>query len=78
MSSPRLPRNTRKEPTAIGYVVERAARDRFVQIAKRSGLSAAGLFDAIALNMPLDEHGYPVWLPERPGPKDGELPIDSP
>ncbi|MDA3145795.1 hypothetical protein JSO19_00180, partial [Leucobacter sp. UCMA 4100] len=59
-------------------VVERAARDRFVQIAQHSGMSAAALFDALAMNMPLDERGYPEWLPERPGLKDGELPIDSP
>lgn len=76
-TKPRLPRGTRVEPIPIGYVVEKAARDRFKLIAARADMSAAALFDAVAMNMPLDEHGYPTWLPEKPGLKDGELPIDS-
>lgn len=77
MAVKRLPRNTRIDSITMGLMVERANKDRFAAIARNADMTSSALFDALVEHMPLDERGYPIWLPERPEPKDGELPIDS-
>lgn len=78
MAAKRIPRGTRVDPVSLGYVVEKNVRDRFAQIAEHSGMSSAALFESMVNAMPLDERGFPTWLPSRPELKDGELPIDAP
>lgn len=76
MAPRRLPRGTRVDPVALGYVVERPAKERFDGIASSMGISSAALFDLMIETMPVNDRGWPAWLPESPRP-DGELPIDQ-
>jgi hypothetical protein len=64
------------DPVAIGYVIERSAKDRLDQIAEHAEVSSAVMFERLIEHTELTDRGVPVWWPE-PEPKDGELPIDS-
>ena len=77
MTVKRRPRGTLVDPVQLGYPVERRNKERFASIARNANISAAALFDLLVENMPLDEHGYPKWLPEHINDKDAELPINT-
>lgn len=77
MAAKRRPRGTLVDPVQLGYPVERRNKDRFAAIARNANISAAALFDLLVENMPLDEHGKPLWLHDQLADQDGELPIDS-
>lgn len=76
MTPRRLPRGTRIDPVTLGYDVERVNKDRWASLAAHVGMSPSALFDQMVENLPLDDRGFPTWLPEQPL-RDGELPIDS-
>lgn len=75
---PRLPRGTRVDPIATGYVIERASKLRLDAIAQRSKMSGSVLLEHMIdhLEEDLTDSGVPHWLPQ-PDPKDGELPIEK-
>lgn len=76
MTAKRRPRGTLVDPVQLGYPVERRNKDRFASIAQHANISAAALFDLLVENMPLNESGYPEWLPELTPKNESELPID--
>ncbi len=75
-TSRRRERGTRVDPVAVGYEVERAAKQRFEAIANHAGVSGSVLFEQMVEHVELNDQGIPVWMPPRE--RDGELPIDSP
>lgn len=76
MAAARRPRGTRKEPIALGWVVEREAKTNFETIAAAAGVSGAVFFELVSehLAAELGADGLPTWLPKRE--RDGELPIE--
>ena len=78
MTRRQIPRGTRTASARLSLVVEEEKKDRFAVIAKQSGLSCAGFFEALVdhLETELTDRGVPSWLPQ-PEPHDGELPIDA-
>lgn len=74
MAAPRRPRGSIREPTTLGWDVERANKEAWSRLAAHVGVSAAALFDMMVENQELDARGYPSWF-VAPPLQDGELPI---
>ncbi|TFC93008.1 MULTISPECIES: hypothetical protein [Cryobacterium] len=74
MAIRRRPRGTLDNPVTLGWVVQKDQRERFIEIAKRSEISAAVLFEMVVDHLELTDQGIPPWMPEKN--RDGELPID--
>ncbi|WP_082123748.1 hypothetical protein [Arthrobacter sp. YC-RL1] len=70
------PYGTMKEPASLGWKPERANKERFAELAKQAGMSAASFFDLMVETLEIDERGLPTWVPQE-GDK-GQLPIDKP
>lgn len=69
----RRPRGTLVAPASLGWVVERANKERFSELAEKAGMSNAAFFDAMVENLVLKEDGLPNWLPTQQ--KEEELPL---
>lgn len=76
MAPRRRPRGSLVDPVPIGYVVERAAKERLDRIADLASVSSAVMFEHILEHLELTSRGLPVTWPEQEL-HDGELPIDS-
>jgi hypothetical protein len=74
MTDYRRPRGTLKDPTDLGWTVERANKDRFSALAAKAGMSKAAMFDLMVETLELDDRGLPTWVPRE---KEGQLPIDK-
>ena len=77
MAPYRRPRGTLNDPVPMGYVVERAAKDRFDAIADSLEISSAVFFERVVEHLELDERGVPAWWTYPVPSTDGELPIDE-
>jgi hypothetical protein len=71
----RRERGTLVDGVSMNLEVERPAKKKFEDIAKRSGLSRALFFEGLMANIELTSQGIPPWVP--PLDRDGELPIED-
>ena len=78
MAPRRRPRGSLIDPVPLGYVVERAAKDRLDKIAEKAGVSSSVMLEHIIANLELTSRGLPVTWPTSTDQRDGELPIDTP
>ncbi|WP_434923253.1 hypothetical protein ACR9WD_16555 (plasmid) [Glutamicibacter sp. PAEs-4] len=76
MTIKRRPRGTLHEPTSIGWKVEKASKDRFAELAEKSGYTSAAFFDLMVKTVELDSRGIPAWVPTEI--EKDQLPIDKP
>jgi len=60
----------------MGYVVERASKEKLDRIADQAAVSSAVMFEHIMKHLELTGRGLPVTWPEQEL-RDGELPIDA-
>lgn len=65
-----------ENPVALGWRVSGANRQRLIDLARKSEMSAAAFFDLMVENLELDERGLPTWIPREDD--KGQLPIDKP
>jgi hypothetical protein len=62
------------EPVALTYTVEKASKDRFEEVAKRSGMTGALFFEALIDHLELTDQGIPPWVVL---PDEGDTLIDT-
>nr|WP_176705494.1 hypothetical protein [Arthrobacter sp.]AXV46545.1 hypothetical protein pA58H1_p28 [Arthrobacter sp.] len=61
-----------ENPVALGWRVEDKNRQRVIELARKSEMSAAAFFDLMVENLDLDDRGIPPWVPYK---DEEELPI---
>lgn len=76
MNVKRRPRGSMKEPSSVGWEIERATKERFMVLARKAGYTNAAFLELMMNSIELDEDGKPTWVP-RPD-TEGQLPIDKP
>lgn len=78
MDVKRAPRGTRVAPIRAAWSIETHRKQRFDQIARKSGYTSSLFLELVIdhLEDELTDRGVPNWLPQ-PEPADGELPIDT-
>lgn len=76
MATPRRPRGSLNDAVATGWKVERAAKDRFDQLARHANVSSAVFFERLVESIEVDSRGLPVWWTSETEPNE-ELPITT-
>lgn len=76
MAARRRPRGSLLAPVAIGYVVEKEAKDRLDRLAELAGVSSAVMFEHIIGKLEVNTRGLPVTWPQQEL-NDGEIAIDD-
>ena len=75
MATRRRPRGTLVDPVAIGYEIERSAKQRLDAIARNSGVSGSYMLQLLIERLELNEKGVPKWW--TPISSEEELPIPA-
>lgn len=75
MSDYRRQHGSVENPVALGWRVSSVSRQRVIDLAKQSKMSAAAFFDLMVANLELDDRGLPPWVPSKDN--EGKLPIDK-